>query len=239
MTKEEDFSIRMSELLFTMRSEDSSGCELSTDDGRTVPEQYRTKILDNKHHCTCIKERIKLDILLFFSQFLSSNQYDVDEDGNYQYSPDVYDHAYCMDIYIEEQYMKDYPVMSTRYYCEHCGSDNVQVKAWVKPNLGNKYVGEVHDDIIDCWCDDCDTHSRVKSKSMNVRTKVIGFQVHNHNGRMHPDISTNLCVYSKPQSVIMIVNKYPEYKLKAIYEDTIGSPIMMFKGDPRNPDEKV
>lgn len=134
---------------------------------------------------------------------------------------------------------KNNPIMEARYICSHCGSDNVQVKAWVKPNDNYKYVGEVEGDELG-WCDDCQLPSVIDTVEMNVQNKVIGFQVDlDNNDEMHPDMSASFCVYSLPQVNKMIEQDKNRWSLLAIYEDTIEEPTMMFKGDPRNPDEPV
>ena len=65
MNKYEDFALRMSELLFDMRSEDISGTSLTAfDDTIEIPEDYINKVLDDKKHCTAIKEQIRMSVLL-------------------------------------------------------------------------------------------------------------------------------------------------------------------------------
>lgn len=47
--------------------------------------------------------------------------------------------------------------------CPHCGSKNVQRKAWVRPNENNKFVDYPEgDDDSDCWCDDCEDHGTLE-----------------------------------------------------------------------------
>lgn len=49
--------------------------------------------------------------------------------------------------------------MNTILVCSECGSDNIQVLAWVDANT-NKYVCEGGGSIDDNWCNDCDDHVR-------------------------------------------------------------------------------
>ena len=42
--------------------------------------------------------------------------------------------------------------------CDDCGGENVQVKAWVKPNERNAYVDSAGEDTADNWCEDCEDH---------------------------------------------------------------------------------
>jgi len=244
MNKYEDFAQRMSEELFQMRLEDIS-CALSLtafNNEVEIPDSYVDKVLEDEQHCTAIKEQIRLSVLL--SVQTDPRKYKEvkslkDGSTKFVYSSDTYDHAYIMDNYIEDQYEKDNPIMEARYICSHCGSDNVQVKAWVKPNLGHKFVDEVEGDELG-WCDDCGLYSVIETKEMNVRNHVIGFQVDlDSNDEMHPDMDASFCVYSLPQVQKMINKDKNRWNLLAIYDDTIEEPTMMFNGDPRDPDEPV
>lgn len=42
------------------------------------------------------------------------------------------------------------------YRCNHCGSTDIQVKAWINPNRGNSYISDMED--RECWCDACERH---------------------------------------------------------------------------------
>lgn len=45
--------------------------------------------------------------------------------------------------------------------CRHCGSTNVQHKAWVRTNNGNEYVNDAWEGkpaADDCWCLCCEGH---------------------------------------------------------------------------------
>ena len=44
-----------------------------------------------------------------------------------------------------------------KWKCAECGGDNVQVKAWIDPNT-NEIVEIMSDEIVDCWCEDCEDH---------------------------------------------------------------------------------
>lgn len=235
MYKFEDFALRMSVLLFDMRIDDVIRCGLTSDDNREIPELYINKVLNDEDHCTNIKEKIRLSVL----QHVTSSPDDFKfKEGKYWYTtPYTYDNAYCMDNYIEEQFMIDNPIMGCRYVCNHCGSDNVQIKAWVRPNKNNEYV---KDDNETGFCDDCNLHAIIDTCKMNVRTKVIGYQVKlSTQDVMHPDMSASFCVYSLPQAKKMISQDPNDWQLLTIYDDTIEDPTMMFNGDCRNPDEPI
>lgn len=50
--------------------------------------------------------------------------------------------------------------LSHRYVCSECGSPNIQVQAWVNANT-NEYVDDITDNA-ECWCEDCDKHTKLK-----------------------------------------------------------------------------
>ena len=41
--------------------------------------------------------------------------------------------------------------------CKVCGSKNIQIQAWVKPNSDNEYVDDI--DTKECWCENCKDHA--------------------------------------------------------------------------------
>ena len=43
----------------------------------------------------------------------------------------------------------------SKYVCSVCGSDDIEVKAWVKPNNEDKVVEWCEDEIPECWCNNC------------------------------------------------------------------------------------
>lgn len=52
-----------------------------------------------------------------------------------------------------------------KYVCGHCGSSNIQVKAWV--NLNNPQIETLDylaDDYQDYWCSSCETHPFIVTK---------------------------------------------------------------------------
>ena len=50
------------------------------------------------------------------------------------------------------------------HVCKNCGSENVEIRAWVdiKTNKCNQshFLDEIEDE--DTWCTDCETHSGIK-----------------------------------------------------------------------------
>lgn len=46
------------------------------------------------------------------------------------------------------------------YRCDECGSTDVQIQAWVKPNSNNEYAGDC-EDLKSSWCDHCEQNVSV------------------------------------------------------------------------------
>ena len=238
MNKFMRFAAAMSEELFTMKAEDYPSTTLYMIEDHThefVPPEYVTAILDDPAHIKAIKEQIRMSVL----EDVTSNPDDYDMCGkDYVYSGNIYDHAALVDSYIEEQFLKDHPEFHTRHICSACGSDNVQVKAWVRPNQNNKYVGEADTDQPD-FCDDCQQHVYLDTAEVNVRHKVIGYQVVSsiNEDLIHPAMTNQNSVYSimEADAMLRALNYKGSWKLMTIWTKDIANPVMMFEGDPRNP----
>jgi hypothetical protein len=123
------------------------------------------------------------------------------------------------------------------YICTHCNSDNVEIKAWVKPNKNYKFFDEIIDDKIG-WCDDCQLFVTIETVNLKHNTKIIGFQVvgddgSKEEGMIHPKMAGSFCVYSLSQCTEMIKNSEGQWRLQSIWTGDIEEPTMMFKGNPR------
>ena len=126
------------------------------------------------------------------------------------------------------------------YICMHCNSDNVQVKAWVKPNEDNKFVDEVEGDEMG-WCDDCNLAAEIQTAEVKTDAKVVGFQVvgedgTNQEGEIHPHMDASFCLYNLNQARSMMDdNNHSEeqWQLLTIWEGDVEEPTFMFEGDPR------
>lgn len=57
----------------------------------------------------------------------------------------------------------------TRFVCHECGSENIEIKAWVAPNRNNEYVEDC-EDTPECWCNEC--HQRVKMDIKDLSTDL-------------------------------------------------------------------
>lgn len=66
----------------------------------------------------------------------------------------------CIVSWLAENGFVEHDEETPEYYCEECGRTNVERKAWVKPNEGNKFVDYSSDDSEDGdnWCHNCDDH---------------------------------------------------------------------------------
>lgn len=128
--------------------------------------------------------------------------------------------------------------VKTTYICTHCGSDNVQVKAWVKPNENYKFVDEVNEGDEPGWCEDEQLHSIVETAQLRADAKVIGFQVVGEDGTenasdIHPDMDASFCLYNLSQANKMIEQNECNWRLLTVWEGDIEEPTLMFEGDPR------
>lgn len=124
----------------------------------------------------------------------------------------------------------------------HCNSDNVQVKAWVRPNNNYEFVDECPEELG--WCEDEQQHADVETAELRDDAKVIGFQVVGeegmaNEGKLHPDITTPSCVYNLSQAKEMLAKSNDNYvnyvwQLLTIWEGDIEEPIIRFLGYPRD-----
>jgi len=128
------------------------------------------------------------------------------------------------------------------YVCTNCNSDNVQIKAWVKPNENYKFFEEDGGSDNEGWCDDCRNHVHLETAQLKVNAKVIGFQVigeegTNDEGNIHPKMASSFCVYNLSQVNEMMnhPNKYiTTWQLSTVWSGDIEEPTFMFKGNPRD-----
>lgn len=132
--------------------------------------------------------------------------------------------------------------MKTVYICMHCGSDNVQVKSWTRPNNNNEYVDEVEGDGMG-WCCDEQLVADIQTAELRDDAKVIGFQVvgmeeHENEGAIHHLMDASFCVYNLKQAHQMLQDDNTlysgEWRLLTIWEGDVEEPTMMFSGNPRS-----
>ena len=126
----------------------------------------------------------------------------------------------------------------TLMICPNCNSDNVQLKAWVKPNEDNKIVNLVDGGEIG-WCYDCGLPSAIVSLDLKASAKVIGFQVVGEEGtaeegNIHPHMDASFCLYSLSQAQKMLnSNVKGQWRLLTVWSGDVEEPTQMFKSNPR------
>lgn len=229
-----EFAEAMSELLFEMRLEDIGGSALYDSISNEIPETFINNILDKQVHIDIIKKRICDDILV-----TDSNKFWNKTKGIYEYTaPDTYDHSYLVDTYIQEVW--EDTQTKWVYICTHCNSDNVQVKAWVRPNNGHKFVDEIEGDEMG-WCCDEELVADIQTTEVKRSTKVIGFQVcgedgTTEDGKIHPHMNSEKEVYNLEQAKSMLNDdnyKDEQWKLVVVWKGEIKNAVLMFTDDLR------
>jgi len=250
MNKFEKFAEAMSEKLYQIKGKDLNNTMIIIDDDRQIPVDFITKILNNDIHCEQIKSLLRMSVLKDVTEFPNKYVQRNNEQGDtviseYVYSYDVYKHSYLIDAYIEDQFHRDHPVMENVHVCDFCGSDNVQTKAWVRPNNNNEYVDIASEEINDNYCDDCNQNTTLSVVEKNVRYEVIGFQVWGDDGiaeadKPHPHMKNEKSIYSLDQANSMMDddnNGDEQWQLLTIWTNDVKEPVLMFEGDPREPEK--
>ena len=152
----------------------------------------------------------------------------------------IIDSIHVYDFELEEEREIKTPTKRTDYVCSNCNSNNVEVKAWIKPNEDNQMVDFVEDIDIG-WCDDCQLSSVIETKDVNGFENVVGFQVIGEDGtaeegKNHPHMYSKISIYNitQAQSMLDDDNNSKQWKLLAIWTNDIEKPFRMFDGDPRD-----
>jgi hypothetical protein len=136
----------------------------------------------------------------------------------------------------EERENPDPDKTKTVFLCSNCGSDNVEMKAWVNPNTDD--VGDtVSTEEEDCYCNDCEGHHKLLSHELKANAKVVGFQVvgvdgTEHEGEIHPAMDASFCLYNLSWCR-QYLHEYYNWRLLTIWEGDVEEPTLMFEGDPR------
>ncbi|MDR1502558.1 MAG: hypothetical protein LBT43_08895 [Prevotella sp.] len=58
------------------------------------------------------------------------------------------------------------------WYCEECGSQDVEIKSWTLPNDRDKSVGGDLD-CNDCWCNNCEVHTSLKITTQSEYPEIL------------------------------------------------------------------
>lgn len=239
-TPEEKFARENAQIIFEIRIE---GEGLYIDD--EMSKEFIEGIVDDPYHMKVIKNLIRLEILEDVKT--KPDEFHRDANGNLTYDADMLDYGFILEDYCREMFRNNVkPIVhdislkeqQTKcvMICSHCGSDNVQLKAWVNPNKNNEFIDLSEDEIG--WCNDCDLHAVIDSVSLKSNAKVIGFQVvgedgHPNEGNIHPSMDASFCIYSLPECREMLAQESQGWQLLTIWKGDVEEPTMMFKGDPR------
>ena len=246
MNKFEKFALAMSVLLYEMRGEDINNSMLFDDDGEQIPVDFIDKALDSDIYAEQMKSLLRMSVLKDVTEFPDKYMQKHMGQGDsatseYVYSSNVYDHAYLVDEYICALYADTQTKIVS--ICSHCNSDNVQIKAWVRPNQGNQYVDAVPDDCDMGWCDDCGLSSDIQIAELKRRAVVEGFQVIGDEGtkeagKFHPHMNNNSALYSLDQANSMMDDSNDgseQWQLLTVWTGDVENAVIMFEdGDPRD-----
>lgn len=236
-TPQEKFARESAERIFDELCE-SDG--FHTDD--EMPEKFIESVMADRYDSDIIKAKIRAQILNDLK--VHPVLFDITETTKeLQYDGDMReDYEGIATTYIREKFNSG--KTKCVHLCMSCGSDNVQVKAWVKPNQNNSMVDEVEGDELG-YCDDCQQNVNVDTASLKVSAKVVGYQVvgedgSEQDGEIHHQMDGSFCLYSLEQARSMMDdndNGKERWRLLTIWEGDVEEPTMMFEGDPRNPTE--
>lgn len=238
MLKIKAFAIAMSDLLFSMRTEDSFCSEIECPNtGTIVTETFLGETLNNEEHINKIKEEIRLDVVHRLTN--SPNDWK-NESGEYEYQVDIYDFAYQVDNYVAQLY-EDTNETKSVWICPDCRSDNVQFKTWTNANTMKASNEECPMEDGDCCCNDCESTSILEIVTMMPRRKLIGFQVGGADGVghpiIHPDMKSSSSVYNLEQAKeLMLTYGHAlqiDWELRTVWTDDLECPEMMFEGNIR------
>ena len=133
----------------------------------------------------------------------------------------------------------EFPTDKTKivFLCSNCGSDNVEMKAWVNPNTDD--IGDtISSEDEDCYCNDCDGNHELLSHELKADAKVVGFQIVGEDGTdregdIHPDMDGSFCLYNLSWCRERL-HDYYNWRLLTIWEGDVEEPTFMFEGDPRD-----
>ncbi|HLO91568.1 MAG TPA: hypothetical protein VK172_10435 [Lentimicrobium sp.] len=200
-----------------------------------VPEEFISEMMVKYE--SEIKDELRKAILDDLQNFSHAFTYHPDKD-EYTYDDDLReDYEGIVTLYIREKFFGG--KTKKLLLCKHCGSDNVEMKAWVKPNQGNKFSDFVSDqEGDDNYCLDCGQHGELLDSEIKYTAEVEGFQVvgidgTDKEGDIHPDMQGSFCLYNLSQAREMIAKNPNEWRLLTLWTGDVEEPTLMFEGNPR------
>jgi len=233
-TPEETFARVNADIIFQMHIEGTALFDEESNGG--MSREFIEKIVDDSMHASLIKNLMRLEILNDVREYPDSFQKDAN--GKLTYDANMYDYGFTIEHYCTDKFNEG--KTKCVHLCMHCGSDNVQVKAWVQPNANNAMVDEVEGDELG-WCNDCNLAAVIQTASVKASAKVIGFQVVGEDGtatdgEIHPKMKGSFCIYNLSQARKMLKDKAvgEQWRLLTLWEGDVEEPTIMFKGDPRD-----
>jgi hypothetical protein len=222
---EQKFAREMSDLIYEIHREASY-----LYDHEDMPEEFVETILNDPANVQACKELIRKDILDDLR--LDPDKFHRDETNKLRYDESMFDYGYVIEGYCLEKFYEG--KTKEAWLCPHCGSDNIKVKVWAKPNSGMLTdVDDAYPINNECHCLDCEQDGKaIFATTIKYLAEVIGFQVVDDEGNIHPDMAGSFCVYSLSQAQAMIKKgcKNPEqkWKLLAIWRYDIEEPTIMY-----------
>jgi len=128
-----------------------------------------------------------------------------------------------------------------QFYCPHCGSINVQEKAWVDLNSTTGSNVDSGGDLKEYYCLDCEKHfDNIEAKEFdchNGRVVIVGYQVVMRGGALivddtlHPEIDNFTCLLSLSQANDIIErHDNGAWELDTVYKGEIGEPTFKYEG---------
>lgn len=235
-TPQELFAREMADTIYDTAVEyESIYCDMP--EGMTI--EFVDEVLNNQYNIDIMKGDMRAAILedvLEHPEDFNTEEID-SNDGTikvlcYDYTL-IEKYGGTIDHFIENEYNKTRT--KTLKLCPHCYSDNVQIRQWHNANTG-KYI----QDDNSCSCMDCDLDcEELLEVEMPYLREVIGFQVFNKDGNVHPRLISDkhICRLSQANEIIEgTLNKdgMPTYKLVTVWSGVMNEPEPIFGGDPRS-----
>ena len=231
---EQKFAREMSQLIYENHIESSYLYE-----HEEMSEEFVENVLNMPENAQACKELIRLDILKDFEN--DPDQFTRDENNKLRYEDNMHEYGYVIETYCLEKFYEG--KTKEVWLCPHCGSDNIKVKVWAKPNSGMLTdVEDAYPIKDECLCLDCHEEGLAIFATLKYTAKVIGFQVvgidgQDSYGEIHPDMDGSFCLYSLAQANEMLKHDKgksdAQWRLLTIWTGDVEEPTMMFTGDPR------
>lgn len=242
---EEEREQSTAEELFAMHSARRLFDDLCESDGfhqdDQMPVAFIESIMADDKHADIIKALLKSQIL---DDMLNNcpQEFTYNQDG-YVYDGDIReDYEGVVTKYLRDLFNED--KTKTLWLCSNCGSDNIDIKAWVRANTNEILDGTTDGDGEEHgFCNDCEENMIPITAEIKLNSKIEGFQVvgmegHENEGEIHPDMEGSFCLYSLSQARAMMESDDTmykgEWKLLAVWTGDVEEPTMMFSGNPRN-----